>query len=111
MNTKHITFYLGGTVKTENGNRTREKRPNVKTFWRARRFFAGLQFYLRSMGYFYEEFLKMNLVEELKTSFSCTRKKIPRLLELRSVFCRIAYQLRDYKEARDQFNLLNGRVI
>ena len=73
--------------------------------------FARAALYLRELGYFYDEFsdteASWNL---LKESFRELEKNYPDSAEIKSIFCLMCARLWDYKEAREQFELLEGKA-
>jgi tetratricopeptide (TPR) repeat protein len=84
---------------------TREDIPQSKEI------FARAAIYLRSMGYLYEELSQNEKAwAALKESFREIEKNYPDSLEIKSIYCRICAKLFDYKEAREQFKLLNNQV-
>jgi hypothetical protein len=73
--------------------------------------FARVALYLRDLGLFYEEFPNDDQSwEELKSSFHAIEKNYPDSLEVKSILCLISAKLCDYKEARAQMKLLDGKV-
>jgi len=73
--------------------------------------FARTAIYLREMGFFWGEFSgDATAWMELKNSFHVLEKNYPDSLEIKSIFCRMCLTIRDYKEAREQFKLIGGRV-
>jgi hypothetical protein len=73
--------------------------------------YARIAIYLRDIGLFYDEFsASKESWEELKSSFQALEKKYPDSLEIKSIFCNISGTLCDYKEAREQMKLLDGKV-
>jgi hypothetical protein len=73
--------------------------------------FARAALFLRNMGFFYDEFSGDDASwEELKTSFHVIEKNHPNSLEIKSTLCRMSLNMRDYKEAREQMKMLDGKV-
>lgn len=73
--------------------------------------FARAAIYLRKLGVFYDEFSDTEESWELlKESFRELEKNHPDSLEIKSTFCLICARLWDYKEAREQFKMLEGKA-
>ncbi len=73
--------------------------------------FARIALYIRDIGYFYQEFSNDDQPwEELKSSFHAIEAKYPGSLEIKSVLCLMSAKFYDYKEARAQMKLLDGKI-
>ena len=78
---------------------------------RSAEIFARVAIYLNELVFFYEEFSKADDAwEELKSSFHTLEKNYPNSFQIKSICCKMSIDLWDYREAREQFNLLNGNV-
>ena len=77
----------------------------------ANELFARIALFLRDIGYFYQEFSGDDQSwEELKSSFHAVEANHPDSLEIKSILCLMSAKMCDYKEARTQAKLLNGKV-
>ena len=100
--------WYGQNGEWESFARTISKRKDIAG---SAEIFARAALYLREIGYFYDEFSgEKQSWEELKSSFHELESNHPNSTELKNIFCLMSAKMCDYKEAREQAKILDGKV-
>jgi hypothetical protein len=100
--------WYGQPGEWETFARTMSKRKDIPN---SEEIFARCAIYLRDLGYFFEEFsADEQSWDELKSSFHAIEKNYPESLQIKSIDCFQAVQMCDYREAREQMKLLDGKI-